>query len=197
MPRGWACLEPAEGGVVPHGRLMALSICCVRPILREHRAIDYFMPWMIERTLLAPSAELVLPKSTSVATGVNSLLKPEALAGVTWGGGTSSGAIDCENWSATLACASRSGATSFCTAGIAGMPRSVVRTFVAAGSVSKKSTSFALASVCFERDDTDQYMDALFTIFGESPVVCAGSRSSFNSVPLAVPKAEIWVWNSR
>ena len=75
--------------------------------------------------------------------------------------------MDCENSSAILACGSSSGATSFCTAGIAGMPRSVVSTLVAAGSVSKKSISLALASTCFERDDTDQYMDALLTIFGD------------------------------
>ena len=73
---------------------------------------------------------------------MNSALKPEALGGVTWGGGTSSGEIDCVNSSAILACGSSSGATSFCTAGIAGMPRSVVRTLVAAGSVSKKSISW-------------------------------------------------------
>jgi hypothetical protein len=77
------------------------------------------------------------------------------------------------------------------------MPRSVVRTLVAAGSVSKKSMSLALASGCFVRDDTDQYMDALLTIFGDSPLACAGIRSSFISVPLAALKAEIWVWNSR
>jgi hypothetical protein len=142
-------------------------------ILRETVPRDlltaYFMLWMIESTLVAPSAGLDLPKSTSVATGVNSLLKPEALGGVTWGGGTSSDAIDCEKSSAILACGSSNGATSFCTAGIAGMPRSVVSTLVAAGSVSKKSISLALASGCFERDDADQYMDALSTIFGDSP----------------------------
>src|SRR3954465_6129860 len=125
---------------------------------------------MIERTLAAPSAGLVLPKSTSVAAGMNSGLNPEAFAGVTWGGGTSSGAIDWENSSATLACGSSSGATSFCTAGIAGIPRSVVSTLVAAGSVSKKSTSLAPTSVCFERADTDQYMDALLTMSGDSPL---------------------------
>ena len=55
--------------------------------LREAVAWDvltpYFMLWMIESTLVAPSAGLVLPKSTSVPMGRNSLLKPEALAGVT------------------------------------------------------------------------------------------------------------------
>ena len=47
------------------------------------RSTTYFMLWIIESTLVAPSAGLDLPKSTSVATGVNSLLKPEALGGVT------------------------------------------------------------------------------------------------------------------
>src|SRR4051794_18182194 len=157
--------------------------------LQDHGPIDYFfMVSMSESTLAAPSAGLDRPKSTSVPTRVNSLLKPEAWDGVTWGGGTSSGAIDCENSSAILACGSSSGAISFCTAGIAGTPRSLVRILVAAGSVSRKSISLAPASVYFERDDTDQYMDALLTIFGDSPVACAGSRSSVICVPLAVPK---------
>ena len=69
------------------------------------------------------------------------------------------------------------------------MPRSVVRILVAAGSVSRKSISLALASGCSERADTDQYMEALLTIF-DSPVAWAGIRSSFISVPLAAPKAE-------
>src|SRR4029453_3747369 len=152
---------------------------------------------MIASTLFAPSTGLDRPKSTSVATGVNSALKPEAFDGVTWGGVTSSGAIDCGKASAALGCGASRGAISFCTAGIAGMPRSVVRILVAAGSVSRKSISLALASAFFERDDTDQYMDALLTIFDDSPLACAGIRSSFISVPLAVPKAEIWGGNSR
>jgi hypothetical protein len=63
--------------------------------------------------------------------------------------------------------------------------------------VSKKSISFAPASVFFDCADSDQYMEALLTIFGDSPFACAGTRSSFISVPLAVPKAEIWVWNRK
>ena len=43
----------------------------------------------------------------------------------------------------------------------------MVRTLVAAGSVSGKSISLALASACSDCDDTDQYMDALLTIFGD------------------------------
>jgi hypothetical protein len=40
------------------------------------------MLWMIERTSVAPSAGLTRPKITSVPTGMNSALKPEAVAGV-------------------------------------------------------------------------------------------------------------------
>jgi hypothetical protein len=42
------------------------------------RPTDYFMLSMIESTLVAPSAGLVRPKSTSVPTGMNSAPKPEA-----------------------------------------------------------------------------------------------------------------------
>ena len=47
------------------------------------------------------------------------------------------------------------------------------------------------------REAIDQYIEALFTIFGDSPLAWAGIRSSFSSFPLAAAKAEIWVWNSR
>ena len=61
-----------------------LSILAAEPSLQDHGpTTTYFMLWIIESTLAAPSAGLDLPKSTSVATGVNSVLKPDALGGVT------------------------------------------------------------------------------------------------------------------
>ena len=46
---------------------------------------------MMSNVLVAPSAGLVRPKITSVAVAVNSVPKPDAFGGVTWGGATSSG----------------------------------------------------------------------------------------------------------
>ena len=73
----------------------------------------------------------------------------------------------------------------------------MVSTLVAAGSVSRKSISFALSAGCSVREAIDQYIEALFTIFGDSPLAWAGIRSSLSSFPLAAANAEIWVWKSR
>ena len=67
----------------------------------------------------------------------------------------------------------------------------MVSTLVAAGSVSRKSISFALSAGCSVREAIDQYIEALFTIFGDYPLAWAGIRSSFSSFPLAAAKAEL------
>src|SRR4051795_8783209 len=44
---------------------------------------DHFAPWMASSVLVAPSAELLRPNSTSVPMLVNSEENPDAVAGVT------------------------------------------------------------------------------------------------------------------
>ena len=80
---------------------------------------------------------------------------------------------------------------------MAGTPRSTLRIFVAAGSVIKKLTSLAASAECSPPSGSDQYIDALLTIRGDSPDTCAGSLSSCRSLPLAATNAAIWVWNCR
>src|SRR5699024_6937781 len=154
------------------------------------------IPSSTVRISSATSAGSRLPNRDSSPRRASSSPKPTPEAGVTSGGRTTSDCISRAKSSETISSSSSTVSISSCSSGNEVTPRSILRTFAASGSRSRKSTSVAASSGAAVLLASDQYIEALLTI-GGSPLVRAGSRSSCSGEPEDAWKVCTWVWNWR